>query len=473
MKDPGRILILGAGPTGLGAAYRLQELGFNDFLVVEAQENAGGLSRSYVDPQGFTWDLGGHVQFSHYRYYDEALDRALGDAWIHHQRESWIWIKRRFVPYPFQYNLHRLDPEDRDRAVKGLEQTARNGQRGEARDFRQWIDATFGEGIADLFLYPYNLKIWGYPLEMLGSHWMGERVAVPDLERVRRNIQENRDDVSWGPNNTFRFPARGGTGAIWEAVAKRIEPARLLFGVVVVGVDLPGRQALLANGRRLNYEALITTQPLDLLCTMCDGLAPEARSAAAALMHSSVHVVGVGLSGGKPETVGKKCWMYFPEANSPYYRITVFSNYSPSNVPGSEYWSLMAEICESPYRPVDMDGLRSWALRAMRDDGLIPRGTEIASYWHKRLEYGYPTPIRARDELLACILPVLEKHRVFSRGRFGAYKYEVSNQDHSFMQALNWPSASSELEKRLPLQPRNTSTAAYSSSGTGGKPECL
>src|SRR3989338_11285710 len=112
MQNPGRVLIIGAGPTGLGAAYRFQEAGFKDFILLEAAAHPGGLAASFVDDKGFTWDIGGHVQFSHYRYYDEVLDRALGDEWIHHQRESWIYLKGRFVPYPFQNNIHRLDDGD-------------------------------------------------------------------------------------------------------------------------------------------------------------------------------------------------------------------------------------------------------------------------------------------------------------------------------------------------------------------------
>src|SRR5437870_5769735 len=77
--DPGPPIILGAGPTGLGAAYRLQERGVDDFTVVEARAEPGGLASSYVDARGFTWDVGGHVQFSHYAYYDDLLDRALAD----------------------------------------------------------------------------------------------------------------------------------------------------------------------------------------------------------------------------------------------------------------------------------------------------------------------------------------------------------------------------------------------------------
>src|SRR5512140_804070 len=98
MNDPGRILVLGAGPAGLGAATRLEQLGHRDYIIVDSARSVGGLASSVVDPKGFTWDLGGHVQFSHYHYYDDVLDRALSDQWLWHDRESWVWIDDRYVP---------------------------------------------------------------------------------------------------------------------------------------------------------------------------------------------------------------------------------------------------------------------------------------------------------------------------------------------------------------------------------------
>src|SRR3982074_2077016 len=77
-----RIAIIGAGPTGLGAAHRLHELGVKNFKVFEKEHHPGGLASSFRDPAGFTWDIGGHVQFSHYSYFDELMDKLLGDAWL-------------------------------------------------------------------------------------------------------------------------------------------------------------------------------------------------------------------------------------------------------------------------------------------------------------------------------------------------------------------------------------------------------
>lgn len=443
-SGPRRILIIGAGPAGLGAAYRLQELGHADYLVIERAAAPGGLAASVTDASGFTWDIGGHVQFSHYAYYDRVIDRAVGE-WLTHERESWVWIRGRFVPYPFQNNIHRLDAADRQRALEGLEQASavREATPSPAH-FGDWIARTFGEGIADLFLRPYNFKVWGYPLDQLGVGWMGERVAVPDVARIRRNVATAQDDVSWGPNRTFRFPLDGGTGAIWRGVSALLPGERQRFETAVAAIDDARGTVTLADGDVLPYDALVSTMPLDALCALVPSLSPRERRLSSALRYSSVHIVGVGLEGPRPGTLSRKCWMYFPEANSPYYRVTVFSNYSPRNVPVGDYWSLMAEVCESPAKPVDGSRVVQDVVDALREDGLLLPETRVVNVWHHREEHGYPTPFVGRDDVIDPLRTALEARGIFSRGRFGAWKYEVSNQDHSFMQGV-------ELADRLLL----------------------
>jgi protoporphyrinogen oxidase len=436
------LLILGAGPTGLGAARRLQELGRPDWLLLEGSSHAGGLAASFTDEQGFTWDIGGHVQFSHYEYFDRAMEEFLGkDGWLHHERESWVWMRDRFIPYPFQNNIHRLPAEDLDKCLAGLVDIARNGS-VKAANFREWILATFGQGLADVFLLPYNFKVWGYPPELMSTAWVGERVAVTDLKRVLHNLVHAKDDVSWGPNNTFRFPKFGGTGAIWRACAERLPQERLHFNTPVVSIDLEQHAVTTAKGETVGYDTLISTISLRELIRL-SGQAQFTELAERGLLHSSSNIFGIGLKGAPPEQLRTKCWMYFPEGNCPFYRVTVFSNYSPNNVPDIKVnWSLMAEVSESPYKPVDAERLTEQVVEGLLATRLIKQREDIISTWKYRAGYGYPTPGLERDTALAEIVPFLESKNVYPRGRFGLWKYEVSNQDHSFMQGV-------ELAERL------------------------
>jgi protoporphyrinogen oxidase len=429
-------LILGAGPTGLGAAWRLNELGHTDWLLLEGSGHAGGLAASFVDEKGYTWDVGGHVQFSHYEYFDRAMEEFLGrDGWLHHQRESWVWMRDRFIPYPFQNNIDRLPPEDLEKCLAGLVDITR-GQPARPANFREWILATFGPGLADVFLLPYNFKVWAYPPEMMNTVWVGERVSVVDLKRVLHNLVHRKDDVSWGPNNTFQFPRHGGTGAIWRACAAKLPPARLRYNTSVAGIDLVRRRVTTTAGEELQYDKLISTIPLRELVR----LSGESRFDAAiesGLLYSSANILGIGLKGRPSEELRTKCWMYFPEQNCPFYRVTVFSNYSPNNVPDDgRSWSLMAEVSESPYKPVNQATLEEDVVDGLLATRLIDRREDIVSLWKYRAGYGYPTPGLKRDAVLADVIPFFEAHDVYSRGRFGLWKYEVGNQDHSFMQGV-------------------------------------
>jgi protoporphyrinogen oxidase len=155
------------------------------------------------------------------------------------------------------------------------------------------------------------------------------------------------------------------------------------------------------------------------------------------LRYSSTHVVGVGLAGPVPERLATKCWMYFPEPELPFYRVTVFSNYSPYNVPHpGQQWSLLVEVSESAGKPVDGTGVVRQTLDGLKAARLIGPEAVIESIWHRHVEHGYPIPSLERDAMLEQIEPLLYARNILSRGRFGAWKYEVGNMDHSFMQGV-------------------------------------
>ncbi len=433
--DRARIAIIGAGPTGLGAAHRLRELGITNFSVFEKESHAGGLASSFVDRAGFTWDIGGHVQFSHYDYFDRLMDRLLGEEWLHHEREAWVWMRNRFIPYPFQNNIRNLPPAEMRECLRGLIACVRDHNGTPPANFEEWIYRSFGEGIARHFMLPYNFKVWAYPPAELAYHWIGERVAQVDLERIVSNIVEGRDDAGWGPNNLFRFPLRGGTGEIWKRLAASLPAGTIALGKAVAKVDARSRRVRFTDGSTEDFDILISTMPLDDLVCLSD--LDELKPAAAKLRRSATHVMGIGLKGAPGPHLKSKCWMYFPEDNVPFYRVTVFSNYSPNNVPDiHRFWSLMAEVSESPRKPVECANILEQTIAGMVATGLIEDAADVVSTWHFHARHGYPTPSLGRNEAIETLLPGLERLGIFSRGRFGAWKYEVSNQDHSLMQGV-------------------------------------
>lgn len=482
-----RIVILGTGPTGLGAGYRLKELGYTNFVLYERNAYIGGLSHSFVDPQGFTWDIGGHVMFSHYTYYDQCFDKLMGKEFTLNNRESWVRMFDTWVPYPFQNNVRYLPKQAAFECIAGLVK-AQSGKGkvaspAAATNFGEFIDAVFGEGIAKHFMRPYNFKVWAYPPERMNKHWIGERVAVIDVERALKNVIMGSDDFGWGPNNQFKFPLKGGTGEFYRRFGPELgmirgadnDPASdregpssfIKLNNRVQTIDVDAKTIHFADGTTDTYDILVSSMPLDVLTTRVlraprasAGELEKIAAAAKGLLHSSGYMVGIGLKSRAPGagTPDTKSWMYFPESNCPFYRVTYLSNYSPFMTPDREnYYSLLCEVSESDAKPTpgdlgkNPDAVIEDCIKGLENAGLLEPGerNNIVSRWCYYADYSYPTPSVERDSILSEVIPWLEARSIYSRGRFGMWKYEVANTDHSLMQGV-------ELINRLLLGEKET-----------------
>lgn len=139
--------------------------------------------------------------------------------------------------------------------------------------------------------------------------WLGERVAAPDLKAVTKNVILQKTAGNWGPNATFRFPAHGGTGAIWIAVAETLPKEKCRFGEAgqVTKIDAKSKTAFLEDGKVVRYEKLITTMAVDALVEKMGD--KELVGLSKGLFYSSTHVIGVGVRGERPERIGDKCWV--------------------------------------------------------------------------------------------------------------------------------------------------------------------
>ncbi|HET7614134.1 MAG TPA: FAD-dependent oxidoreductase [Gemmatimonadaceae bacterium] len=439
MSEEKRIVIIGAGPTGLGAGYRLRELGYKNFLMLEARGKVGGLASSEKSPNGFTYDIGGHVLFSHYEYFDRLFDKLLGNEYQELMRESWVWMCDRFLPYPFQNNIKYLPREVVLECLMGLIEAQKQPfDLSRFANFEEFIKGVFGAGIAKYFMMPYNFKVWAHPPCMMNKEWIGERVSVVDIKRVLGNVVLDRDDAGWGPNATFKYPLYGGTGGLFERMQPYVAD-NLRLNSPTVAVDVESQEVVLEDGTRERYDYLLSTMPMDILVRSMNGSVPdEVREQADNLRHSGSYIVGVGVRQPSPS---KKCWMYFPESNCPFYRLTYLSNYSPEVVPDARtHYSLLAEISRSDFKPVNRETVIEDTIKGMVNTRMLSeRDTEDVVDTHViDREYTYPIPSLERDKALATIHPWLESQNIFSRGRFGAWRYEVGNMDHSVAQGVEW-----------------------------------
>ena len=225
-----KVLIVGAGPTGLGGAVRCHEQGLTDnYLLLDQGYEAGGLACTLLTKEGFYFDLGGHVIFSHYQYFDDVLQHTVGNFdntkhWNVHQRQSYIYIscENQYIPYPYQLHFMQLQNEQhKQQCFKGLQDliSSEEEKKKVPLNFEEWSLASLGNGIHELFMKPYNEKVWAYPMSHLSWTWLSERVASVNLQQIQQQKQQRQQ---WGPNSTFIFPTKGGTGSIWKRVAQKV-----------------------------------------------------------------------------------------------------------------------------------------------------------------------------------------------------------------------------------------------------------
>lgn len=403
------VLVIGGGPTGIGAALRLQERGA-DWLLVEAAAGVGGMATSITDEHGFTWDLGGHVLHSHFADFDRAIASS-GVELLHPTRNGRTWIDGELAPAPVQHQLDELPTDLRPEApTANLDEYYRNH---------------LGAQLHERFFQPYTEKMWATPLHRIDHTWTSLRNGS-----TARNVPAVRLRGAPDPPRTFPYPA-GGTGRLWTAIAAALDPTRIRPGTAVVAVDLDRRTALLSSGATVRFTDCVSSMPITTLVRAVGR--PDLAAATASLTANAVLCVGLGYRGTPPDTLADVSWLYCPDKNVAWHRATVLSNYDPANA-GTDRWSVLCEVGTSEFRVVDRDAAVAGCRESLAELGATP--SALQSTWVYDVPRGYPVPTLGRDDVLRTLDTALRAGGVRSRGRFGGWRYESCNQDYSFAQGV-------------------------------------
>uniref|UniRef100_A0AC35U7C0 Amino_oxidase domain-containing protein n=1 Tax=Rhabditophanes sp. KR3021 TaxID=114890 RepID=A0AC35U7C0_9BILA len=449
-----KIAIIGGAPTALGAAYKLNELKQThpeiakdvELVIFEKQPIVGGLSCTITDEKGFLWDMGGHITFSHNApYYDKATKWAV-DEWNSIKRNCLVDMNYlydikgiKLVPYPAQYAVPLFPEKVKQNCLKDLKERYDNPANESIVPvtFADWIEKNFGPTIHNEFFKPYTRKVWTVETSIMNPGWVGTRVAKLPQEKLESLCAIDPEklsdaDFGWGPNAEFTFPKYGGTGAVWKGMAEKLDPTWFKTDHNVIGVNAEKQEvSYQVTGsdelHKMKYDALINTAPIDQLIKQTNVTAPLN------ILRNKVYVVGVGLRLPMPPACENLTWLYFPDRNVPFFRVTFFSRYGEVTPDNTKYWSVMCE-CATPIDVVmDKEEMAKKAVEGLILKSIITQ-EQVESVWSILLPYGYPIPTVERDVELERAHTALEKHNIYSRGRFGGWKYEVSNQDHCFMQ---------------------------------------
>lgn len=468
-KDESQVVVIGAGPTGLSAAYHLGERA----LLLEQNNEVGGWCRS-VKEKGFTFDYAGHIMFSSDPYVHQLYKMLLGENVHWQDREAWIYSKNVYTRYPFQGALYGLPPEvikecivgaiearfgalhaPKDRSRNGsangqtngnakaacresisdccadgiLESSARltnSTASSEPRNFEEFIYKVWGAGIAKHFAIPYNRKLWAVPLDQMETSWLGGRVPMPDLEEMIEGALRPVPKPM-GPNARFGYPLHGGFQSLMSAFHPHLK-GELRLNTSVKSVSPERRTVTLQDGSRLSYSQLISTMPLPKLIACIDDAPSSIRAAAATLRHVSVRCVHLGIG---RENLTEKHWIYYPE-DTVFHRIFVQGNASPyCNPPGG--FGLTCEITYSEHKPLPCggDALIERCIEDCHKVGIFHPDDPVWAATQCDLPHAYVVYDHSRKAAVDTIREWLAANGIHLAGRYSEWEYY--NSDHAFI----------------------------------------
>jgi protoporphyrinogen oxidase len=408
------VAVVGGGPAGLAAALTLREAGAS-VAVLEAAPEPGGLVRS-IRTDGYTFDCSGHVlHLADARTRDLVMRVTAPDDWIEHERRSFVWVRDRLVPYPFQLHLAHAPADVRDECVAGLPDDAATPMPA-AAPFDRWIDAALGPGIGRHFMVPYNEKVATVPVAELTCEWLGRFVPTPSIADIRAGAATARI-ADGGYNRRFLYPRGGGIDHLWRALAAHAGPVTV--NTRVVAIDTAHRTIRVATGERVGYRAgVIVSSPLDATATMIEPALANV-SAAARLRASAVTCVNLGVRAVAP-TFRDAHWVYLPEPRFRAYRVGFYGRFAPNMAPPGRH-GLYVEIAHGA-----ADAERDLVDAAIADVvalGVIGASNDVEVVVPVRIPTAYVIHDAACAGARAALHAELAARQVHMVGRWGRWEY--------------------------------------------------
>jgi protoporphyrinogen oxidase len=435
------VVVIGAGPAGLTAAYELTKHDFRP-TVIEKRNMVGGLART-ESYKGYHFDMGGHRFFTKAPEVKRMWHEVLGKDFLRRPRLSRIYYKKKFFNYP-------LKPLN---ALKGLgffesilillsylwwqifpykrEET-----------FEQWVTNRFGRRLFQTFFKSYTEKVWGIPCSELKAEWAAQRIKDLSLKTALLNMFVKSKKTIKTLIEEFQYP-RLGPGMMWNTVKEQIEGRGAIVRMetdvaAIVRQDKRIKSITIAqNGHKEVIEGthFISSMPVTEFIKKLDPPAPAAVLEAADKIHYRDFLT-VCLLVKKPNLFPDN-WIYIHDPEVKVGRIQNFKNWSAEMVPdsgktslgleyfcneGDDLWNMPdAQLVELGRREVDRIGLASYV---DIEDGCVCR-----------VPKAYPVYDSDYRDYLSTVREFIDNFENFQTiGRNGLHRY--NNQDHAMLTGM-------------------------------------
>jgi len=320
--------ILGGGLSGITLQRHLNL----ESEVLEKENRIGGLCRTF-EKNGFFYDIGGHILFSKNQIVLDFIENILGDEGNHCKRNNKILYKGRYVKYPFENGLNALDKDD---VFDCLINFIKNDYPSPG-NFREWIYHTFGSGIAERYLIPYNEKLWKFPLSGMSLEWV-ERVPQPSIDDVVKSAI-GIETEGYLHQLYFNYPKHGGIETLIKKIKKK--NGRIITDFCIRRIKQHKDGWIVSDGDTEKfYQKIIITFPIKEAIDCFSDVPDSLRRAVSNLYHNKVRTILVGVNN---ESLMNYSAIYVPQNDAAFHRICYMGYFSKFTVPPGKS-SVIAEV---------------------------------------------------------------------------------------------------------------------------------
>lgn len=401
-----KYLIIGAGISGLTFASYCKE----NYLIIEKDSEVGGYCKTHYN-KDYVWDYAGH--FFHFKtdeFKKKFIDSLDKNDFVTQDKKTFIYFDDKLIDFPFQTHIHELS---KDKFIDCLYDLFNKEEKENYDNFLDMLYGKFGKSITEMFLKPYNEKLYAVDLTKLDKDAMGRFFPYADIKAIINNMKQNKVNSY---NNTFMYPKKGAQ-VIIDVLMKDVDENKILLNSVIQSINLEEKKVILTDGTEIYYEYLINSMPFDRFLKLTNN--KEYIDFSNELTYNKVLVFNLGFN--KKSKYNDHHWLYFPDNNVNFYRVGFYDN-----ILGSDKLSMYIEI-GYPKGTVITDEVINKQLSLTLDNlkkcGIIDDTFTLEAYESIVMDPAYVHIDAQNDLKVREIMKDLANKNVYSVGRYGAWTY--------------------------------------------------